>query len=336
MINLDKKVERILDIVVKYQDFLTQPENLPQLAKIMITWRKAYSCVWIAHGDPGMLGKKRSWCRDNPKYYILEYKDFKNSEIQDLVYDAWCVESTNDGPWDHPFYWQTAELTSDERFMGKPHKTMRDWHIYLNRYFDDRRMSRRSLEYRMLCAFGTGTGWDADGYMDHLSPSGYPFNFYGDWRNAEINEEVRKDLDRVFKTPDLKKAIAAAEKYIEEYLKTYVPNQSLIDMEKKFNALMLKHEPDYLDPDKVAAREKSMRRSTNRAMKEQERKDGFYNQICEYSPIMHIPKNAHKSYLDATKRICDDILGSEYEKPKTKKQAKKILKDLKKRKLIEV
>lgn len=83
-------IDPILKLIKKHQLYLTQPENLPQLAKLGYM----YNTLWYAGrqcwGNDGLLqGKKNAYdCEDNPKYKI-EAVEPKTKEIENLVYDAW-------------------------------------------------------------------------------------------------------------------------------------------------------------------------------------------------------------------------------------------------------
>ena len=108
----EKIIDPILTLIRENQEYLTQPENLPQLAKLgymyNTLWYSGRVC-WGYDGiliDPSIIKSLKTAdegdmdeddenypyrfvsCEDNPKYKI-EACEPQNDEIENLIYDAW-------------------------------------------------------------------------------------------------------------------------------------------------------------------------------------------------------------------------------------------------------
>src|SRR4051812_25415984 len=99
-------IDPILNLIKDNQEYLTQKENLPQLAKLGYMYntlwyagRRCWGSDGILRGDTKMLVKwdeedddedmyQYSDCEENPKYKI-EMCNPLTDEIEDLIYDAW-------------------------------------------------------------------------------------------------------------------------------------------------------------------------------------------------------------------------------------------------------
>lgn len=93
----ERIIDTILNTIKNNQVYLTQRENLPQLAKLGYM----YNTLWYggrSASHNGVIEKNKieedgslyeyDQCDDNPKYKI-EMCDPENDEIENYIYDAW-------------------------------------------------------------------------------------------------------------------------------------------------------------------------------------------------------------------------------------------------------
>ena len=95
-------IDRLLNLIKDNQEYLTIPENLPQLAKLGYMYNTLWYSGRVCWGHSGLLrgDAKRLVidnnddegdyydCEDNPKYKI-EMCDPINEDIENFIYDAW-------------------------------------------------------------------------------------------------------------------------------------------------------------------------------------------------------------------------------------------------------
>jgi hypothetical protein len=233
----EKVIDPILTLIRDNQEYLTQPENLPQLAKL--GWM--YNTLWysgrICWGYDGILLDPKlkkndneddedniyhyTSCEDNPKYKI-EDCDPINDEIENLIYDAWGMHVSND--LNTPTYdefikklKEGRELSDLDKKMLKTNKTIDEWVEILTdkRYrYHSIYPNRRSVLNHLLCSIGNGYGLSKDGFVySEASGADQDEASYGDWENAKFREDIEKEVNRLLQFPELKATLNTANKY---------------------------------------------------------------------------------------------------------------------------
>lgn len=108
--NFEKNViDVILNTIKDNQVYLTQKENLPQLAKLGFMYNTLWYNGRICWGYNGIINSSTDendeeyygQCEDNPKYKI-EMCEPINKEIDYLIYDAWGMHIGMDSLEEHP------------------------------------------------------------------------------------------------------------------------------------------------------------------------------------------------------------------------------------------
>ena len=63
-------IDPILIIIRENQEYLTYPENLPQLAKLGFMYGNLWYIGRVCYGQKGIIFKSEMICEDNPKYKL--------------------------------------------------------------------------------------------------------------------------------------------------------------------------------------------------------------------------------------------------------------------------
>jgi len=241
-------IDPILSIIRDHQEYLTQPENLPQLAKLGYMYNTLWYNGRICWGDDGILHDKKMmkklrkqededgesgyWsfisCEDNPKYKI-EMCNPQNEEIENLIYDAWAmhVREGEGNMKSHPTATQFMntilggrKLTELEQKQLKKNKTFDDWVEIMtddNYRYKSLFPNRKSVASHLLCTIGGGYGWNRDGFIIEQSGGADQDRAgYGDWENAKFTGEIKAEVDRILAIPQLSETLDAAHVYIED------------------------------------------------------------------------------------------------------------------------
>jgi hypothetical protein len=330
MTKYEKAVIRpILSAVEKYQEFLTQPENLPQLAKLGFMFEKFWYAGRVAYGYDGRI-KKGSSCENNPKYELGDTIKYLDSKIEDLVYDAWGMHVSNDP--NHMSFEEIKnliingkELSDFEKRLRTPNKTFDEWvdvltnpeYKYSQLYPD-----RRSVADHLLCTIGNGYGYSKETGMVFVEASGadQDQDIYGEWENAKFSPEIFTVVEKVLSTPELKLAIDAELEAVKEWEEKrrqedrkeqeswYKMLLPLIN-EKRREAGVPEVTIDdpLLDEVKKQYVKELMKGSISKRTKA---KKYEYYPICNYSIITMFDKNTHPSYIKAGLEICEDIVSN--------------------------
>ena len=109
----EKVIDIILNTIKDNQEYLTLPENLPQLAKLGYMYNKLWYAGRVCWGYDGIIADSSkvegefdnplyAQCEDNPKYKI-EMCEPINDEIDNLIYDAWGMHVSN---FENPTSWE--------------------------------------------------------------------------------------------------------------------------------------------------------------------------------------------------------------------------------------
>lgn len=315
-------IDKLLNLIKKNQVFLTQKENLPQLAKLGYMYNSLWYSGRLCWGYDGILvpegkGKTYSECEDNPKYKI-EMCDPINEEIENYIYDAWGmhVENNSIEPSFAEFYDLVVngkELTELQKKFLKPNKTFDEWvdcltskdYRYKSLYPD-----RKSVADHLLCTIGNGYGYKNGFVIYEASGADQDITDYGDWKNAKFDGKIKKVVDQLLALDIVKQTLDAAHAYTKEI----IDKRNAKELERDM-ALFGMPFDEYLKSDKCKKIEDVL-----------EKKDTYqqYYPICNYSIITQFDNNTHESYLKAGIEICEEILANaDKERPENVKFANK-------------
>lgn len=237
----EEVIDPILELIRDNQEFLTQPENLPQLAKLGYMYNSLWYSGRVCWGTDGLLldpdikkaieeydyeDEENSpyqfvSCEDNPKYKI-EMCNPQNDEIENLIYDAWSLHVSDDmNPSFDEFSKLIKEgvpLTELEKKELKINKTFEDWvEIKLDPTYKYKSLypDRKRVADHLLCTIGNGYGWNKDGYIiEEAGGADQDKSVYGDWRNAKFSPEIQPVVDRILSMPEVKETLDTAYEHI--------------------------------------------------------------------------------------------------------------------------
>lgn len=307
MTKYEKEITRkILKTIEKYQEYLTQPENLPQLAKLGFLFSYLYRAGRVAYGYTGYI-EKGDVCENNPKDE-LESIDYKDEDSESLIYDAWGMHDIDETKNYEEFVQYIKEgrqLSAFDKMLMAPNKTMEDWLIVRlderYKYFDPSADKFQVYNY-LLCVIGNGYGLNKNGFV-YLEASGadQDQDDYGDWENAKFEPKIQKVVDKILINPLVKPAVNCFHKLVcDEQTK------KLNEERKAFNGLTYK---EYLGSDAHKAVEERLGMTKT-----------FQNwyPISDYSIMYEVfnGKKASQSVVNACIEIAEDILRQEKANPK--------------------
>jgi hypothetical protein len=330
----ERIIDTILNTIKDNQGYLTQRENLPQLAKLGYMYNTLWYGGRISSYD-GIIPKvmiideddddepcEYEQCGDNPKYKI-DMCNPENEEIENYIYDAWGMHVSNGfGPsWDKfkTTVLEGKELTESEIKMLKPNKTFDEWVDALlskKRYYTD----KRHVANHLLCVIGNGYGYKNGFVIHEASGADQDSSDYGDWKNAKFREDIQVIVNQIMVDPEVEIVMEYVTKCKEDY--------DAKELAKEIEAFGM----PYLDYLKSEEREtvesvfKKLKGVTENSYEP-------YYPICEYSIITKLDTNSDPSYIKAGIEICEEILAHEEEeskRPENIKFAKKFLKKFKK------
>ncbi len=324
-------IDPVLIAIRDNQEYLTKPENLPQLAKLGYIYNTLWYAGRICWGYDGlivdkineeakeyfemnrrglttedvMMGRKEETfkpiksngdCEDNPKYKI-EMCDPLTDKIDNLIYGAWgmhiCDEMTPS--------WEEFENTikkgktyTDYDLSGiKEDKTFEEWVSYLmDERHEYRSKTEKDVADLLLCRYGSGYAYKK-GHIVLNSAGGE----YGEWENAIFRDDIKKTIDDLMAIPEVYQTMETANRYMSKL----IGDKKAEDNKRK------------LDIDSIL---KVLQRTIS-DVKEKIQKYKPYYPICEYSPISQLDKNSHPSYIKAAIKVCEDILQHEEEENNT-------------------
>lgn len=324
-------IHPILSTIEKYQEFLTQSENLPQLAKLGFMFEIFWYSGRSAYGYEGTI-KKGSSCENNPKYELGDTIKYLNSEIEDLVYDAWGMHVSNDGN-EMTFeeiknlILNGKELSDFEKEYRQPDKTFDQWVKLLTdkRYrYSSMYPNRQSVADHLLCVIGNGYGYNKETgvVFNEAGGADQDQDVYGEWENAKFDSEIQKIIEAVLVVPELQIAIDAQRKSTLEwkrknkedddlskmaFLKAFLPlvNKQLEKINKPALTIDSPEFEDVVEKYKEG-RLKEIMGQGYQEYPEKKRKE--YYPICNYSIITMFDERTHLSYIKAALEICEDIV----------------------------
>lgn len=307
-------IQPILDVIEKHQKYLTQPENLPQLAKIGYIYNKMYYAGRVAYGYDGIV-KKGNSCENNPKDW-LENVNYLNEKIDYLVYDAWGMHISNDGNvlnFDDikSLVFEGKSLTEFEIKKRIPNKTFDQWVEILTNKQNLLFSNRISVADHLLCVIGTGFGYNKKTgcIIQEASGANQDVDLYGDWENSILSSEIKPIIEKIFEYPEVKIALDAECDYVKslriknqkEKQKSWGFFYDIINEQRKEDNLP---ELDISDPNTLPI----ILDFINDKISKKVDKPSLYYPISNYSIITQFDKNTHISYINAGIEICEDIL----------------------------
>jgi hypothetical protein len=343
----EEVIDPILTIIREKQSYLTEIQNLPQLAKLgymfNTLWYTGRIC-WDSDGillDPSVKKaiKEYDWedddeanspyqwtsCGNNPKDKIEEC-EAEDEDKENLIYDAWGMH-IKEGRDIYPNYEEFKKiikegkpLTELEKKELKINKTFEDWvdikldptYKYKSLYPDRRRVA----DY-LLCVIGSGYGFNKDGFIiEEASGADQDKAMYGDWQNAKFEPSIESVVDRILNMPEVRETLNAAYERNSAILKKEeAKNKSWLD---KFKDMAPGTFDDDLDIDEILAKLKGSKTGEKTEYKKPYQP---YYPISSSSKIFLIGnKEAQtreriykidQSYIDASIEICKDILNNE-------------------------
>jgi hypothetical protein len=349
-------IDPILKLIKKHQLYLTQPENLPQLAKLGYM----YNTLWYAGrqcwGNDGLLqGKKNAYdCEDNPKYKI-EAVEPKTKEIENLVYDAWGmhVSEMEDSRYDKlpisgddfvKLIKEDKELTPFEIKFRKPNKTFDEWVEVLTdkQYkYSSLYKTRKGVADHLLCVIGNGYGINKEGFIiQKASGADQDKDLYGAWESAVFKPEIQEEVNKILAYPELKLTLDTVRNYFDikskeekkqkeaeraDFKKMILESiEKLNKGKRKDNPIIISDNPDFEELKNL------MNVVTEELYSKIKGKKSDTKQKEEYHPyypisncsIIHKIQNAEKNQkvepntLKACIEICEEIVAHEKEENK--------------------
>ena len=241
--------EEIIDPILNYikdnQEFLTQPENLPILAKLGYMYNTLWHIgrsMWGYDGKMWKIYKKVELdesemddpyddsfryfysCEDNPKYKI-EMCEPIDDKIDNCIYDAWGMHVSNDlGMITYKEFanliYNGKELTDIEKKELKKNKTFDEWVEILtdpeyryNSIYPD----RKSVVNHVLCTTGNGYKMNTEGYVYYTtSGADQDPSDYGDWENVVFEGGVKGMVDTIINNPMLEETMGHYYQYAKK------------------------------------------------------------------------------------------------------------------------
>jgi len=328
-------IDPILNLIKDNQEYLTEYENLPQLAKLGFMYETLWYAGRVCWGYDGIIQKGGYDCEDNPKYKI-EMCDPKNDKIENFIYDAWGMHVSNDLPKFgfekfRKIIYEGRETTEFQKKLMKKNKTFDEWVEILtdkrNKYHSIYSDRKRVADH-LLCTIGNGYGMNEDGFViSEASGADQDRDDYGDWQNAKFLTDIQKVVDDIMSKPQVKETLDKTHSLAIELESKRDKEQkanikSFVDFDyftqEEFDSMTYRELMDKImekhDKDPILNKVRAKKRYST------------YYPICNYSiiDIMINPnslkrkgiKNVHQSYIDAGIEICKEILAHEEEENK--------------------
>ena len=242
----EKVINPILELIRDNQVYLTELQNLPQLAKLGFMYNTLWYAGRFCWGNKGLLldpeikkaikeydndddndennPYRYVSCEDNPKYKI-KMCDPQNEEIKDLIYDAWGMHlSLSEEMYDFNKFYNIVKhgipLTELEKKELKINKTVEDWveiktdpsYRYRSIYPD-----RKSVLSHILCTIGNGYTWNREGFIiEEASGADQDRALYGDWQNAKLTGHIEEEVNRILSIIEVKETLNESYRYIKK------------------------------------------------------------------------------------------------------------------------
>lgn len=330
----ERIIDPILNTIKENQVYLTQPENLPQLAKLGFM----YNTLWYGgrHASYNGIIEKNividedetyecDQCNDNPKYKI-EMCEPQDETIDNYIYDAWGMHVGNDfGPsWDEfkTIVLEGMPLSDNEIKMLKPNKTFDEWVEVLtdeNYEYSELYRNKKEVANHLLCVIGNGYGYKNGFVIYEASGADQDSTDYGDWKNAKFREDIQLVVNEIMNDPEVEKVL----KFMDEEADKHRAEK----LAREIKAFGMPYD-EYIKSDKY----EEVNEAFNKSRGIEPNSYHPYYPICNYSIITKFDENTHPSYIKAGIEICEEILAHEEEESKRPENvvfAKKFLKKFK-------
>lgn len=327
MTKYEKEVTNsILKVIEKNQEFLTQPENIPQLAKLGFMFERFYNAGRVAYGWEGIVKKGRS-CENNPKYEIQDNIKYINDTIENIVYDAWGLHVSNE-PTEMSFaeiktlVLEGKPLSEFEIKYRTPNKTFDQWvEILTDEQYQYHSMypDRRRVADHLLCTIGNGYGYNPTTGMVFNEAGGadQDQDIYGDWENVTFDPKIKPIVDKILANPMVQLAVDAYTELISSYRKK--ERIKKWDSQKEFyqrlldklnSVLTLNMKPTVTMDSPIF--EKFYDDFLNESFKTRmgDKPFEYYPISMNYSIITKFDENTHPSYITAGLEICEYIVSN--------------------------
>lgn len=221
-------INPILDCIKKNIDYLTQKENLGQLAKLgymyNTLWDVGRLCYGDSYSDFKALIATKGQCEDNPKYK-LERCDVGTEGQFDLIYDAWGMHVSN-GFYNGNFeYFKNIilgnkEYSELELLLQKSEKTMDDYiNIYSHKDYPYKSAfkKRKNILDHLLCVIGNGYTYKNGHIVEKASGAGEDRTIYSQWEVAKFPSHIDVIVQKILTDPDVKLVLDASHQFIVDY-----------------------------------------------------------------------------------------------------------------------
>lgn len=232
--NCKKMVDGVLDFVRRHVDHLTKPENLDQLAYVMMRWDSLYKACSLLYGLDGKLVKGQGLY---PQWSEVKY--VMNDERDDLLYDAWYAV------YDHTVrrlpassrptadYHELAYLDeedframlhyvpSDIELLGRRRDlTMDEWEAVLThpRYtFSSLFRTPDDVRRRFFFSSSSEMGWNERGYLCRVCENGTDLADFGEFQTGVLRmpPAMRDELCLLLGQEDVQRVQSAAKRCAE-------------------------------------------------------------------------------------------------------------------------
>jgi len=323
-------IDKILNLIKDNQEYLTETENLPQLAKLGYMYNSLWYAGRVCWGYQGKLRGKKQYddCEDNPKYKI-EMCQPKDDRIENLIYDAWGMHVSNDMDvtWEEfsdIVLGSTKKPISELRKKElKVNKTMDEWvELLTDKAYKYPYANRHRVLDHLLCVIGNGYGYKDGFVISEAGGADQDIALYGDWQNALLRDDINEVVKSIMEIPEVQRTIEVANeerlRWIENRKeKERKQNGGKTDkeqleewksfVEKALSETKQKLADGSLDEDKIKQANELIVSLEGIGEKDEIENHSYYP-ICEYSIITMLDENSHPSYIKAGLEICDDII----------------------------
>ncbi len=317
-------IDVILNLIKDNQVYLTQPENLPQLAKLGYMYNTLWYAGRVSYGYDGIIDKNDHSCEDNPKYKI-EMCEPDTDIIEDYIYDAWGMHINDD----HISYNRFMNTVRGDVKINDTLLKLSQKNLSFNNYVDiflnkEYRYNglydnEKSVRNYLLCTIGTGYGLNDDGFI-HRKASGADMDLadYGNWQKAVFSNNIQIVVDNLLKSPYIKLALDAQTKYFNEVKSERMRNNismynSILNIDEVTEKLKGTLSYDELKDVEKIINDKMESRLYEREPQTKKEKYSKYYPICEYSIISKLTKDSDDECIDAGILVCEEILKNNLE-----------------------
>jgi hypothetical protein len=209
--NLETRlINPLLRAIRDNADYLTQPENLPQLAKLGYVYKTLWNAgrEWVKNNPTFPNWENYTiWFSNNPKYKLeMSYPSHCSELVSNLIYDAWGMHYHDEREkyplpidfWKFVFSTENKVYTELDLKIHKINKTLDDWlEILLNPDYRFHKMNKNKW-YALNYLF-TGGCYQFDGVyiFERASGGGQNIAIYSGWENAKFLPKIENVLKKL-------------------------------------------------------------------------------------------------------------------------------------------